>query len=234
LLLKRSILTQKIARRGHHITREYVVDPFETVRVADIMAHPAEALPADWTAGETLTFFTAADAPPRHKSYPVTDVGGRVLGMVSRADALRWLRDEQSPSTALREQITAQDLVIGYDDELAGQLADRMTSTDVGRVPIVRRKSGSLVGLVAPDAICCGSELTWCDMSASAKRSFACCHAPRRQGSRPGLEDRASCSQPPGRSMPRWTATRRVRRSMERRAAAFAMCLHHSGSRCGV
>ena len=149
LLLKRSILTEKIARRGHHITREYVVDPFETVRVADVMAHPAEALPVDWTVGETLTFFTAADAPPRHKSYPVTAVDGRVLGMVSRADALRWLRDEQSPSTALREQITGQDPVIGYDDELAGQLADRMTCTDVGRVPIVSRKSGSLVGLVA-------------------------------------------------------------------------------------
>ena len=37
LLLKRSILTEKIARRGHHITREYVVDPFETLGVAAIM-----------------------------------------------------------------------------------------------------------------------------------------------------------------------------------------------------
>jgi CIC family chloride channel protein len=149
LLLKRSILTEKIARRGHHITREYVVDPFETVRVADIMAQPAEALPADWTVGETLTFFTAPDAPRRHKSYPVIDRDGRVLGMVSRADALRWLRDEHSLTGLLREQIAGQDLVVAYDDELAGQLADRMTSSDVGRVPIVNRQSGSLVGLVA-------------------------------------------------------------------------------------
>jgi len=149
LLLKRSILTEKIARRGHHITREYVVDPFETVRVADIMAQPAEALPAEWTVGETLTFFTAPDAPRRHKSYPVIDSDERVLGMVSRADALRWLRDEHSLTGLLREQIAGQDLVVAYDDELAGQLADRMTSTDVGRVPIVNRKSGSLVGLVA-------------------------------------------------------------------------------------
>jgi chloride channel protein, CIC family len=149
LLLKRSILTEKIARRGHHITREYVVDPFETVRVADIMAQPAEALPADWTVGETLTFFTAPDAPRRHKSYPVIDRDGRVLGMVSRADALRWLRDEHSLTGLLREQIAGQELVVAYDDELAGQLADRMTSSDVGRVPIVNRQSGSLVGLVA-------------------------------------------------------------------------------------
>src|SRR6185437_11582319 len=29
LLLKRSILTEKVARRGHHVLREYIVDPFE-------------------------------------------------------------------------------------------------------------------------------------------------------------------------------------------------------------
>ena len=35
LLLRRSILTEKIARRGQHITREYSVDPFELARVAE-------------------------------------------------------------------------------------------------------------------------------------------------------------------------------------------------------
>ena len=34
LLLRRSILTEKVARRGHHVIREYIVDPFETMRVA--------------------------------------------------------------------------------------------------------------------------------------------------------------------------------------------------------
>ena len=149
LLLKRSILTEKVARRGHHITREYVIDPFETVRVSDIMARPAESLPANWTVGETLTFFTAPDAPRRHKSYPVADQDGKVLGMVSRADALRWLRDVDSLEKPLHEQVAGQELVVGYDDELTGQLADRMTATDTGRIPILSRKSGALVGLVA-------------------------------------------------------------------------------------
>jgi chloride channel protein, CIC family len=80
------------ARRDHHITREYVVDPFETLGVAGIMARPAEGLPGSWTVAETLSFFTAPDAPKRHKSYPVTDEEGRVIGMVARADALRWMR----------------------------------------------------------------------------------------------------------------------------------------------
>jgi len=149
LLLRRSILTEKVARRGHHITREYVIDPFETIRVVDIMARPAESLPAAWTVARTLTFFTAPDAPRRHKSYPVVDATDKVIGMVSRADALRWLGDTESQEKLLRDQVRGQELVVGYDDELAGHLADRMAATDIGRVPILNRQSGALVGLVA-------------------------------------------------------------------------------------
>ena len=37
LLMRRSILTEKLARRGQHITREYSIDPFELARVRDVM-----------------------------------------------------------------------------------------------------------------------------------------------------------------------------------------------------
>jgi chloride channel protein, CIC family len=69
--------------------------------------------------------------------------------MVSRADALCWLGDEDSHARLLREQVAGQQLVLGYGDELAGHLADRMTATDMSRVPILNRESGALVGLVA-------------------------------------------------------------------------------------
>jgi chloride channel protein, CIC family len=49
LLLRRSILTEKIARRGQHITREYGVDPFEFTRARDIMVKAVETLPATMT-----------------------------------------------------------------------------------------------------------------------------------------------------------------------------------------
>ena len=149
LLLKRSILTEKIARRGHHIVREYVVDPFETMRVAEIMARPVEALPDSWTVRDVVTFFTAADAPRRHKSYPVTDREGRVMGIVARADALRWLLGEVAPERTLSQQLAGQEVMTAYGDELVGHLADRMSATGTGRVPVLERASGALVGLVA-------------------------------------------------------------------------------------
>jgi chloride channel protein, CIC family len=149
LLLKRSILTEKIARRGHHIVREYVVDPFEALRVADIMASPVETLPLDWTVRHVVIFFTAPQAPRRHKSYPVTDREGRVAGMVSRGDALRWMLGEVPPERTLSEQLAGQELMTAYGDELVGHLADRMSASDTGRVPVLDRGSGALVGLVA-------------------------------------------------------------------------------------
>jgi chloride channel protein, CIC family len=38
LVTKRSILTEKLARRGHHITREYSIDLASLARVREIMA----------------------------------------------------------------------------------------------------------------------------------------------------------------------------------------------------
>ena len=149
LLMKRSILTEKVARRGHHIVREYVVDPFEVMKVSQIMTTPVHTLRADDTVGDTVTFFTAPDIPPRHKSYPVVDRDGRLAGVISRADALQWLLEEAPTDVRLSEQLSGQDVVVGYDDEPVGRLADRMASSGKGRIPIVSRKTGLLIGLVA-------------------------------------------------------------------------------------
>src|SRR4029078_3856685 len=46
LLLRRSILTEKLARRGHHLAREYRVDPFEVHRIGDVIDRGVVAVPA--------------------------------------------------------------------------------------------------------------------------------------------------------------------------------------------
>jgi CBS domain-containing protein len=157
LLLKRSILTEKVARRGHHVLREYIVDPFEIMRVGEIMARPVDTLPAAMKTGAAMAFFTAPESPQgpplRHKSYPVVDAQGRLVAMVSRADALRWTMEGWDSEKTLGEQLAGQNLTIGYADELVGKLADRMAEADTGRVPILERgaagEDGPLVGLVA-------------------------------------------------------------------------------------
>jgi CBS domain-containing protein len=97
----------------------------------------------------TVDFFTAAGAPRRHKSYPVIDAQGQVIAIVSRTDALRWMREETLADKPLTEQLAGQDVIFGYEDELVGKLADKMAATGNGRIPILRREDGKLVGLVA-------------------------------------------------------------------------------------
>jgi len=44
LLMKRSILTEKVARRGYHLTREYAVNPLHLLQVEDVMEPPLLSL----------------------------------------------------------------------------------------------------------------------------------------------------------------------------------------------
>jgi CIC family chloride channel protein len=149
LLMRRSILTERLARRGRHLTYEYTVDPFEVMRVRDIMAHPVHTLAASLSMSDTLAFFQAESGVTRHRSYPVVDDAAHVIGMVSRSDVLRWSREGWRVDETLGEQLNAAELLVAYPEDRVGELADRMIAADVGRVPIIERGSGALVGLVA-------------------------------------------------------------------------------------
>jgi len=144
LVMRRSILTERIARRGLHLTREYVVDPFEVMRVGEIMTSPANTLPASMTVKAAIAFFeSGAD---RHKSYPVVRSDGGLVGLISRGDVLRWMRDGASGQELLSD--VALEVAIAYPDETAGQLADRMARGRYSRVPVIGREDRKLIGIV--------------------------------------------------------------------------------------
>jgi CIC family chloride channel protein len=101
LILRRSVLTEKIARRGLHLTREYSVDPLEVLFVADVMeAAGAPGGPAPPTAvvhaDDTLRHVANAMAEHGVTTMPVVDRddGGRVRGTVTLEQLLQGrLRD---------------------------------------------------------------------------------------------------------------------------------------------
>jgi CIC family chloride channel protein len=147
LLLRRSILTEKVARRGHHVLREYHVDPFDLARVQDVMVARVDTLPASMTVAEAVDFFGGRG--PRHKAYPVVDAAGRPVAMISRADVLHFTRDASHAGRMLGEVLGGRALVTGTPQEPVSALVDRMVRAEAGRVPIVRAEDGVLVGIVA-------------------------------------------------------------------------------------
>jgi chloride channel protein, CIC family len=148
LMLKRSILTEKIARRGQHITREYSVDPFELLRVSEVMVTKVDTLSGSMRLNEAIDFFSNGE--PRHKSYPVRGTDGRVIGMASRADILQWRTEAPGRGDdTLADRLSDEALVVGFPDEPVARLADRMAVEGIGRVPVVEPRTMRLVGLVS-------------------------------------------------------------------------------------
>lgn len=147
LLLKRSILTEKIARRGQHITREYAVDPFELLRAADVMVTSVDTLPVDMPIDAAVTFFTSDRR--RHKSYPVVAADGRLTGMVTRADVLRWRTEGDHQAVTLDDVVSDTSVVAAHPDDVLGRVADLMVASDLGRLPVVDRAGHRVVGLIA-------------------------------------------------------------------------------------
>jgi Chloride channel protein EriC len=146
LLMKRSILTEKIARRGHHLTREYSIDPLAVARAQDIMASPAETLAADMTIDAAIAFFLGADA--QHRAYPITDEAGRPIGLVSRADILAWLGNAMPRETSLATATAGRALVTAWSGEMAITIAARMITEDAPRIPVID-DAGRLCGIIS-------------------------------------------------------------------------------------
>ena len=82
LTLKRSILTEKVARRGFHLSREYAVDPLEILYVREVM-RPPDAPPAVATSAGAAGAVTAhPDEPLRLVVYRMAETGHTDLPVV--------------------------------------------------------------------------------------------------------------------------------------------------------
>jgi chloride channel protein, CIC family len=147
LLMRRSILTEKIARRGHHLAREYRVDPFTLSRVKDVMVSEVQTLPGSLTLHQAAAFLTRPDT--KHPSFPVVDAAGRVLGIVDPPAVLAWRRAGKSRQAPLAELMVGSRHPVAYPDEYLEGLIDRMMQANVAHLPVIDPADGRLVGYVS-------------------------------------------------------------------------------------
>ena len=145
LIMKRSILTEKIARRGRHISREYTVDALEFLQAGQLMTRDPETLRGDMPLDQAARFF--ADEAI-HRSYPVVDEQGRLLGLVSRQDALQW-RVAGHAEGRLGEALSDASTGYAFPETPCGEVADMMVESGVGRVPVIDRESRRVVGIIS-------------------------------------------------------------------------------------
>jgi CBS domain-containing protein len=142
--MRRSILTEKIARRGQHITREYSVDPFKLARVGEVMVREVHSLPASLSVPDAVRALESGD----HRIYPVVDDANRPVGLVSRAEALLWNVEGGHQDETLGDMVSDASLPVAHPDDVVSRAVDVMLANDQGRLPVTDRQTGVLVGLL--------------------------------------------------------------------------------------
>ena len=145
LLMRRSILTEKLARRGHHITREYSIDPFEFARVRDVMDREVPMIPDTMKLLELSDRIADGDADlNRRQGTLIVDEQNQLVGIITRGDIVRALRKNQAAETTVTEA-GSTDLAVAFPDEPLHAALTKMLNREVGRLPVVERNNQTKV-----------------------------------------------------------------------------------------
>ena len=153
LTLKRSILTEKISRRGYHLSREYALDPLEILFVREVMRTKVVALPATGTLEQARELIRPGQRPHGQHIFPVVDNETCVLGVVSRNHLLRLFEEAQPGASRKRlAEIAPGEPVVAFPDEPLRVVVYRMVESGFTRLPVVEPGGEKrLVGMVSLD-----------------------------------------------------------------------------------
>lgn len=175
LVMRRSILTEKVSRRGYHLSREYAVDPLEIIFVREVMRTKIVALPTDITEKALAQSLSNVEKYRGQHLFPIVDAQGNLNGVVTRKDIQRLLQHALEDSNdvighngsgggswegldnnsnthrALKlNELIKTDPVVAYPDEPMRITVSRMAETGLTRMPVVERESThKLVGMIS-------------------------------------------------------------------------------------
>jgi H+/Cl- antiporter ClcA len=146
-VLKRSILTEKIARRGYHVSREYAVDPLHALLVRDVMSTDPHTVAPDASARGQYERLPEGSRQRRQRLYPVLGEDSRLLGVIAWSDLLA-ARSQGDDAVYVEELM--REPVLARAGETLREAADRMVAYGHGVLPVVDDRDPSrLVGLVS-------------------------------------------------------------------------------------
>ena len=144
--MKRSILTEKVARRGVHVAREYSTDPLEFTAVRAVMHKDFTPIHADSQVGEILTMYNNSERT--ELGYPLVDAQGVLQGFFQIRDLLNYAKNG-SEKRLVRDILTAS-CVKAFSDEPLRVAADRMAQIDLASLPVVDPSNNQrIVGIVS-------------------------------------------------------------------------------------
>jgi chloride channel protein, CIC family len=147
LTMRRSILTEKISRRGLHLSREYAVDPLETMFVRDVMRTNIVALPVDVTLGQLGDSLRDAHRDRGQRLYPIVDHADNLVGVVAAHELELALQAAQTDGADRQvTELLRREPVTVHPDEPLRAVVYRMAQTGLTRMPVV--EDSHLAGMI--------------------------------------------------------------------------------------
>jgi H+/Cl- antiporter ClcA/predicted transcriptional regulator len=137
LLMRNTIMTEKIARRGIRVPAEFQADFLDLVLVRDVATKNVISLRGDQTVAEVRKWLHTEVPESQHQGFPVLDEHGVLIGVLTRKNLLS---SSVSPSKRLRELITLPPKFV-YPDLTLREAADHMVNHDIGRLPVMSREA---------------------------------------------------------------------------------------------
>jgi len=125
---KDSVYALGLARHGIRLDRGRDVEVMGAITVGEAMHAETETLP------ETLSLSEAAQAlaHSRHHGLPVADTEGRLVGILT-------VQDIERATAETVGQACTREVEVAFPDETLNMALRRMSSRDVGRLPVVAR-----------------------------------------------------------------------------------------------
>jgi CBS domain-containing protein len=135
LMMRNTIMTEKIARRGVRVPGEYAADFLDQVNAGLCAAKPVVTLNAEDLLGAVRAWIASHGPGTSHQGFPVVDRQGQLVGVVTRRDLL----DPERPVSSRVRDLIQRPVAVVFEDMSLREAADHMVHEGVGRLPVVSR-----------------------------------------------------------------------------------------------
>jgi CIC family chloride channel protein len=142
-LMRESIYSLKLARRGIDLHRMRRADPADAIRIKDVMAKDYPTVKGDFLVKDLPGVFERL----RVHGFPVMDGEGNLEGVITATDVERALLE--GSDTAKVQDVASRSLVVSYPDQTLGEMMETLGAQDVGYIPVVdRQQTKRFLGMV--------------------------------------------------------------------------------------